>query len=252
MEKECGIYIYRNRINGKVYVGKSNDLYKRHQDHMRYLMAGTDPCIKLNRAWQKYGADNFEYEVVCYCAEDELNEKEKYYVSLYNSLNDGYNCTAGGDGITGYRHTEEAKRRIAAAGMGRPASQRMIDVARERFLGKKFTEEHKHALRDAWTPERKQKMTETRSGKDNPNYGKTGWDATKITPVTCQTGEVFPTVHLAAEWCGQRSLSNISMCINGQRPFSGRHPVTGEKLVWRRATQEEIDRARAEDLQQAV
>jgi len=244
VKKECGIYVFRNKLNGKVYVGKSNDLYRRHREHIYYLNNNKDTCTILNRAWQKYGADNFEYEVVCHCDESELNEKEKYYVELYDSLNNGYNCTAGGDGITGYRHTEETKKKIAAAGIGRKQSEKVVEMIRNRYLGKKFTEEHKQALRDAWTPERKQMMTDTRSGENHPNYGKRGWDAATITPVICQTGELFASIHLAAEWCGQKSCANISMCINGKRPFSGTHPATGERLVWRRATQDEIEEAR--------
>ena len=93
------IYIIKNTINDKVYVGQTaigaENRWKQH----------TKPSnIKKNnyalyRAMTKYGVDNFYYEIL----EDgiplnELDEKEIYYIQKYNSYKEGYNSTKGGDG----------------------------------------------------------------------------------------------------------------------------------------------------------
>lgn len=53
----------------------------------------------IHRAIRKYGIDNFVVETICECSEEELNSKEQYYISLYNTMVPyGYNVLAGGEG----------------------------------------------------------------------------------------------------------------------------------------------------------
>ena len=240
ISNRTGIYRFVNTVNGKSYVGKAVDLRHRYLEHVRALRRGEDLCVALNRAWSKYGEDNFKYEVLCTCDRESLNNKERYYISLYDSFNNGYNCTMGGDGMQGFRHSEESKKKIG-----------------DFFRGKTLSEEHKRKIsdaqkgvpkpawlvqkyRDVWTDERRKLMTETRSGENNPNYGKTGKDACSKKPVVSSTGEFFFTRRDAARWCGLKSYGNLSSCVNGARKYCGRHPITNEQLSWRNATDEEI------------
>ena len=240
VQNNCGIYRFYNKINGKSYIGKSNNLKHRYNEHIILLNKNMDGCSILNSAWQKYGADNFGYEILCYCDESELNETEMHYIKLYDSYKKGYNCTRGGDGILGYHHTDEAKKKIGDAFRGKPLSEEFRKKLSDIQLGKHLTEEHKRALSEAWTDDRKRMMTETRSGKDNPNYGKCGVDACNKKPVICNTGEFFFTITDAAKWCGVGSKGNISSCCRGKSKSSGVHPDTGERLTWRYATDNEI------------
>lgn len=50
----------------------------------------------IKRAILKYGKENFTIEVLEDCDVTILNEREKYYINLYNSYKEGYNCTEGG------------------------------------------------------------------------------------------------------------------------------------------------------------
>lgn len=89
------IYITTNLINGKKYIGqhRSNKL-----DHS-YLGSGK----ALTEAVIKYGKENFSTKILCECySEDELNEKEVYYIKLYNAVEsrDFYNMARGGKGHT--------------------------------------------------------------------------------------------------------------------------------------------------------
>lgn len=85
------IYMTINRINGKMYIGR--DLY----NNPLYLGSG----ILLKKSIKKYGRENFIKIILGYCEnEDELNEKEKYFINLYNAVYDEnfYNLVDGGKG----------------------------------------------------------------------------------------------------------------------------------------------------------
>ena len=106
-----GIYSITNKINGKMYIGQTiNDFEKRWGEHKRELRKNIHCNDKLQRAWNKYGEESFEFEVVHICDElDNLNRLEVYYIYKYNSFNDGYNLTVGGDGVEGCNEEERLK-----------------------------------------------------------------------------------------------------------------------------------------------
>ena len=120
MIKICGIYKITNKINGKCYIGQSNDIHRRWKQELA-------PNAKLNphlaRAFEKYGIDNFEFEIIEECRREQLNEREQFYIEIYHSIDPklGYNKTEGGDGNLG-RHfimSEEQKEKIRKANTGR-------------------------------------------------------------------------------------------------------------------------------------
>lgn len=227
-----GIYRFYNKATGKSYIGQSRDLDHRYSEHIHLLRKGIEPCVILNRAWSKYGEDNFEYEVLCYCEESELNSLESKYIDLFDSYRNGYNCTTGGGGISGYHHSDESKEKIGLASRGRKLTYEQRVAIGKRQKGKTLSEAHKSALSDAWNEERKTKFSKSRSGINNPNFGKTGADACNTRAVIASTGEEFSTVTDAALWCGILSKGNISSCCNHKRKFAGRHPITNEQLSW--------------------
>lgn len=91
-------YIYKatNKINGKVYIGKTYDFLKRKEEHLKDRRGNSI----FHRAIDKYGADNFEWEIVDSTTQSErINLLEKYYIQQYDSYkSNGYNMTKGGDG----------------------------------------------------------------------------------------------------------------------------------------------------------
>lgn len=89
-----GIYKITNKINGKSYIGQSNNIERRFQEHQT---KSSTSRIPLDIAIQKYGKDNFSYEVIEECDISELNERETYWIQKYNSIINGYNCSIGGD-----------------------------------------------------------------------------------------------------------------------------------------------------------
>ena len=89
------IYVIRNRINNKVYVGQSIDAGRRFITHCK--PSSNDGHSLIARAIQKYGAHNFWYDILEHQVYD-YNEKERYWISELNSLApNGYNVLHGGD-----------------------------------------------------------------------------------------------------------------------------------------------------------
>lgn len=97
----CGIYKITNTINGKCYIGQSRNIEKRWIEHKNRPYNKKDKSYNypFYRAIRQYGLKNFTFEVLEECSIEELNEREKYWISVYNSFdkNYGYNLTRGGD-----------------------------------------------------------------------------------------------------------------------------------------------------------
>lgn len=90
-----GIYKITNKINNKVYVGQSINIYERFNQHKRNAFNEFTHTYDypLYRAIRKYGLENFEFEVIEETTIDLLTEEEQYWIAYYDSLNPqkGYN-----------------------------------------------------------------------------------------------------------------------------------------------------------------
>lgn len=94
-------YIYKitNIINNKLYIGKTvNTIEKRFNQHKNESKTERAKNRPLYRAINKYGIENFEIEIIEECNYDILNEREIYWINYYDTYNNGYNATLGGDG----------------------------------------------------------------------------------------------------------------------------------------------------------
>lgn len=93
-------YIYKitNKINNKVYIGQTiqsiKDRFYRHCQ--KRCLSKQEANMAIKRAIFKYGKKNFSLELLETCDREQLDEREIYYIKLYNSYEDGYNCTTGG------------------------------------------------------------------------------------------------------------------------------------------------------------
>lgn len=102
-EKIYGIYKITNKIDGKVYIGKSINIYYRWTQHIKIAKNPSkyrDGNRPLYYAMNKYGIDNFEFEVIEICDEDVLCEREIYWIGMYDCTTlsgHGYNLTSGGE-----------------------------------------------------------------------------------------------------------------------------------------------------------
>ena len=183
-------YIYKttNLVNGKIYIGQ----HKSTQFDKLYCGSGS----LFLKALEKYGRDSFTCEMLEACNSfEELNEREKYYISLYDSMNKtlGYNLTEGGQGISGYKHDFKSKRKISVNNAkywsGKKLSSVTIDKLSKSHIGKQQSIETRlkrsEALRghDYWGPsqspmkgkshsvESRKKMSISHLGQEPSNKG---------------------------------------------------------------------------------
>ena len=91
-----GIYKITNQLNGVCYIGQAVDVAKRWKDHAKCGLGIDAPASnKLYIAMQQDGLENFTWELLEKCTTNELNEKEKFYIELYQAKEYGYNSTKG-------------------------------------------------------------------------------------------------------------------------------------------------------------
>ena len=95
-QTKCGIYKITNRITNQCYIGQSVDIALRFKNHIKSgLGIDNSPTNKLYNAMLEYGILNFSFELLEECQRGLLNEKERYWIDMYNSNNVGYNSTLG-------------------------------------------------------------------------------------------------------------------------------------------------------------
>ena len=112
---KCWIYGIRNKVNGKMYIGKTVNYIRRKYQHFML----DEKCCILKRAFERYGKDSFEMFPILHftainkkVANKVLNWLETYYIQKYNTFNDGYNATLGGEGQVGRIISEDTKNKM--------------------------------------------------------------------------------------------------------------------------------------------
>lgn len=142
-----GIYLIKNSVNGKKYVGSAVNIRMRIRNHRTTLNRGKHTNHILQRSWDKYGAEAFEYFVLEYVEDkSELIPREQSWI---DRISPEYNiCKVAGSRL-GRGHTQESKDKVGAASRARGAgnkkglklsleTRQKISVAR---MGKKLSRE---------------------------------------------------------------------------------------------------------------
>ena len=136
--KRAGIYQIKCRGNGKIYIGQTIDLDRRRYDHLRNLRRGTHHNHYLQRAFNKYGENSFEFSVLQECSMEELDKAEKDWITKFDSTNPliGYNLESGGNpGKEVSEETKEKKRGENNPMFGKKLPKEHIDILRSRNRG---------------------------------------------------------------------------------------------------------------------
>ena len=187
----CGIYMIQNLVNFKIYIGQSVDIESRWREHKNGLRGDYHDNKHLQKSWRKYGEDNFEFTIICECAESQLNTMEEYYIFELMSYDGrvGYNKTYGGGG-------------------GRPTEETIM----------KNRESNKRAYSK---PEVLAKI----KGSNNGWYGKHGKDNPQSIPIV----QLNKDEHLVRIWessmeaekNGGFDNSSINHCLKGRQKTHG-------------------------------
>lgn len=126
------IYLIVNKVNHKTYVGQRKSSKRCYED--KYMGSGKH----LRAAQKKYGIENFEKFLIQYCySQEETDKAERLWIAEYRSRGKAeYNIADGGHGSNGNK--------------GKPAWNKGVSM----------------------TEEQKRKISESKKGENNPNYGK--------------------------------------------------------------------------------
>ena len=106
---KCGIYSITNKKTGQKYIGQSKDITRRFWQHKNQGQSAS----YIDRAIKKYGAKNFEFEILEECPPSKLNQLEMEYIKKYNTYEDEnhYNLTNGGD--SNYQTSEDTRKKMS-------------------------------------------------------------------------------------------------------------------------------------------
>lgn len=99
-----GIYKITNNINNHCYIGQSIHIEDRWNEHKNKYNWERENKKPLYLAFQKYGLENFTFEIIEECKPEQLNLKEQYWIDYFNSYKNGYNMTCGGETNYGDNH----------------------------------------------------------------------------------------------------------------------------------------------------
>ncbi len=145
-----GIYFILNKISLKLYIGSAIYLVKRRSEHFTRLSKNIHHNEHLQRAYNKYGPDAFEFIIVELVEVSNLYEKERYYIAKHKATEEyfGYNKCEVGSGMTGRKHSAETKRKISESNKGKVTPQERKDRISETLKSKnlKMTDNHKEKL----------------------------------------------------------------------------------------------------------
>lgn len=162
--KTSGIYVIKCERNGKIYIGSSNNLRRRWNEHRHELNNNTHCNRYLQNAWNKYGKNCFKFSVLELCNVDDLVKREQHWLNVLRPFDKtiGFNLAIdAGASLRNYVFTEQHRRKIGDANKGKVVSQetrakigaihkgKTVEITDEQrakisafHKGRKHTEEH--------------------------------------------------------------------------------------------------------------
>jgi len=173
------IYKAVNKINGKCYIGQTKkSLKKRIYVHIQGALARKNNGY-FHNAIRKYGKEFFDWEILCECSsKEEMDEREMFYIKEHNTMTpNGYNMTVGGEGVWGYKHTEEARKKMSLLNKGKIVSEETRKKMSIAFTGRFVSEETRKKMSESgkkkiFTEEHLKNISKARMGEGNAMYGK--------------------------------------------------------------------------------
>jgi group I intron endonuclease len=150
-----GIYIIRNTVDQRVYIGECTNFYKRYSRHKSQLLNNKHFNIKLQNFVNKYGIDTLEFDILEIVDTNRI-EREMYYIKLYNSINNGFNIVL--DSRAMAHITNGSRKKIGHSLKGIKRDPEFSKAVSEGLRA--FYDNHPKQTRAKWTEERKQARKE--------------------------------------------------------------------------------------------
>jgi group I intron endonuclease len=166
------IYLVTNKINGKRYVGQTQqmDIETRWRAHRS--MSPTSIGKYLLSAYKKYGIPNFKFQIICICFNEDCDRYEEEYIKKFNTIGaTGYNILCRGNSVP----ISEETRQLISKGVKESMTDERRKAISDRNKGRIITDEQRKLISrthtEMWqnmTQEKKDNIIQTR--KANPNY----------------------------------------------------------------------------------
>ena len=160
----------------RIYIGSSVNIGRRWTKHRVELKKNTHPSLKLQRHYNKYGADDFTWHVILECPGAELIEKEQFFIDAYNPF---FNTCQRAYSCLGVKRRPETKERISIANKGRKG-QIAWNKGLSNYLSPDVIKRLSEAAKNRPSP-RKGKINspETRKRISESNKGRIPWNKGK-------------------------------------------------------------------------
>lgn len=191
--KKWYCYKITNLINDKIYVGKTDNIKTRWSKHKTAAkLKNPHEYLYIHRAMNKYGFENFTIEQIGeYETEKEAFDAEIFFIKEWNCRDRaiGYNLTNGGEGSSGFKHSNKSKKKMSVSKKGTQVGEK------NPFYGKTHSEEYK----------KQASLRTTQQWKDNPHpwIGRSHTEETKLKISRSNTGKKY-----SDEQRKQQSLRN--------------------------------------------
>lgn len=181
----------RNIIKDIPYIGQTRNFRLRYNDHMHRFRNNKHPNQYMQRSYNKYGEESFEFSIIEECEEHMLDERELYWINFYGGLESKDNYNLGG--IRGGRHSEETrqkiskshtgkklskehKNKISKSGKGHAVSKETREKLKKANKGHVTTEEQKEKLRNARYPNQKRFIAFDKNGIATIHYNQSEFE----------------------------------------------------------------------------
>ena len=226
----CGIYKITNTINGDYYIGSSTNIRKRFWRHRYDLAKNQHFNVYLQRAYNKYGKQAFEFTTILLC---DIEHKLYFEQGFLDLLKPAYNLAVSAKApMQGLRSSDETKRKISEALMDHKISEetkRKIGKANAGELsanfGKHFSEEHRR------------KISESNKGELNYWFGKhhTVESRAKMSEahqnISEETRRKLSDAHIGHKTT-EKTRAKLSKALKGRAPWNkGLYKTAGEAAV---------------------
>jgi group I intron endonuclease len=230
-----GIYAIKNKINNKMYIGKGVSIEGRWASHKTGLRKNSHGNDYLQKAWNKYGEENFDFVVLEITDRESLSDREISLIFQHKTANRdfGYNISLGGDGGL---HSEETKRKISIGNKG-----------------KKLSIEHRSKLSRVKSEAEKEKISKTKKeknkGKISENffwYGRNHSEESKKKISQSKKGTKLSNKQIeairAASTGRQHSKESIELMTKQKLKLSDEQVFEVINLITNKANPQEIGR----------
>jgi len=172
LNKTFILYLVSNKTNGKLYIGWTGDIAEqRWNEHCSSAKYGSK--YYFHNAIRKYTRDGFDWNVMkSFTSDNEAKEEEKKCIAIYKEFGYTlYNMTDGGEGITGYKFSEESKQKMSKSHIGLQSGENSPN------FGTSLSEETKRKIGlknkgRALSEEQKQNISNGQTGEKHHRFGK--------------------------------------------------------------------------------